>query len=274
MVLVRRLLLLFTAALLLAAVGVAQAGPKDRQRVDPAAAARGQHLFATACVDCHGAQGRGTAKGADLMVSDVLLHDTNGSTLAPFLKKGHPVESGPPSTSFTAEQITDLSNFLHQEFYATLGRQPGNPPPNIVVGNAARGEAFFNGAGKCAGCHATEAGQSSPATDLAGIATRYTPYDLQQRFIFPNGFHRGAPPPPPVTVTITPAGGASVTGQLVHMDDFNVTYRDAAGQEHTVARAAGMSVTTKNPLAAHIALLKTITDTQMHDVVAYLETLK
>jgi hypothetical protein len=77
-----------------------------------------------------------------------------------------------------------------------------------------------------------------------------------------------------VTVTITPAAGASVSGQLVHMDDFNVTYKDAAGQEHTVARAAGMSVTTKNPLAAHIALLKTITDTQMHDVVAYLETLK
>jgi len=111
--------------------------------------------------------------------------------------------------------------------------------------------------------------------NLAGIAHRDSPYQLQQTFIFPGGFHRGAPPPPPVTESIAPASGPSVvSGVLVHMDDFSVTYKDAAGQPHTVSRTPGMTVTTKNPLAAHIALLRTTTDRQMHDVVAYLETLQ
>jgi mono/diheme cytochrome c family protein len=265
-----RISLTCAAGLLLAAMAstaVAQAGPLNKPKVDPVSAANGQPLYATACAECHGPGARGTNKGADLMVSSVLLHDRYGSELGPFLLKGHPVAGGAASTTFSKAQILDLSNFLYQKFYETLSRRPPNPPPNIVVGNAAAGKAFFNGAGGCAGCH-------SITGDLAGIAKRDRAYQLQQSFVFPGGFHRGAPPPPPVTVAIAPASGPSVSGVLVHMDDFNVIYKDSAGQEHTVARAPGMTVTTKNPLAAHIALLKTITDRQIHDVVAYLETLQ
>ena len=276
-----RISLICAAGLLLAAMAStagAQAGPLNKQKVDPVSAANGRTLYATACAECHGADARGTNKGADLMVSSVLLHDRYGSVLGPFLLKGHPVASGGASTTtFSRAQILDLSNYLYQQFYATLSRRPPNPPPNIVVGNAAAGKAFFNGAGQCASCHSIDGGQAGSGRaggDLAGIAHRDSPYQLQQTFIFPGGFHRGAPPPPPVTVSIAPPSGPSVSGVLVHMDDFNVIYRDSAGQEHTIARAPGMTVTTKNPLAAHIALLKTITDRQMHDVVAYLETLQ
>ena len=73
---------------------------------------------------------------------------------------------------------------------------------------------------------------------------------------------------------MTPANGEAVTGVLLQMDDFNVSLRDSSGAYQTFKRGPGVKVVKDDPLAAHHALLETITDKDMHDVVAYLETLK
>ena len=77
-----------------------------------------------------------------------------------------------------------------------------------------------------------------------------------------------------IIVTVTPPSGAAISGVLVQMDDFNVSLRDAAGAYRSFKRTPDLTVVKTDPLAAHIALLDTITDKQLHDVVAYLETLK
>jgi mono/diheme cytochrome c family protein len=137
----------------------------------------------------------------------------------------------------------------------------------VLVGDAKAGEAYFNGAGKCSTCHGAE-------NSLAGIANRYSPVDLQQRLLFPRtGRGRGGAARA-VTVTVKPASGESVSGVLVEMDDFNVLLRDPSGAYHSFKRGPGLTVEKTDPLAAHVALLDTITDKQLHDVVAYLETLK
>jgi len=123
---------------------------------------------------------------------------------------------------------------------------------------------------------------STPTGNLAGIGTRYTPVNIQQRFLFPPGPGRGGrgpaapagPSPTAVTVTVTPAGGPAVSGVLVQLDDFTVALRDASGAYRSFRRSPSLKVEKTIPLAAHIALLETITDKQIHDVVAYLETLK
>ena len=146
----------------------------------------------------------------------------------------------------------------------------------MLVGDAKAGAEFFNGAGKCATCHAAA---SAP---IAGIGSRLEPIDIQQRFLFPGpqggrgrGARAGGPPPTSsVKVTVTTASGETVNGTLVAMDDFNVTLRDASGAYRTIHRGPSVKVVKDDPLAAHHALLDTITDKQIHDVVAYLETLK
>ena len=149
---------------------------------------------------------------------------------------------------------------------------------DILVGDAKAGEAYFNGAGGCATCH------TATTRSLAGIGTRIaTPVDLQQRMLFPGGAGgrgrgapaAGAPAPNPnaITVTVTPASGPAISGVLVEQSDFYVTLRDAEGGLRVVPRA-GAKVVITNPLQAHIDLLDRITDKQIHDVVAYLETMK
>jgi mono/diheme cytochrome c family protein len=130
----------------------------------------------------------------------------------------------------------------------------------VLTGDAKQGAAYFSGAGKCTSCH-------SPSGDLAGIGRKYDPPTLQQRFLFPQRTR-------PVTVTVTPPSGSPVTGSLVRMDDFNVALRDPSGQYRSWTRARDLKIEKNDPYAGHTELLDKYTDKDIHNVVAYLETLK
>jgi mono/diheme cytochrome c family protein len=258
---------------------LAGAGPADKPPVDAGAADRGRTVYGAECVSCHGPQARGTQNGSNLVRSLVVLRDRYGTQIGPLLKKGHKeMMSGRSSTTLTDAQIVDLANFLRQRVNDSLRGSPIFQVQNVLTGDARAGAAFFNGEGKCSTCH-------SPTGNLAGIGSRLEPVDIQQRFLFPGsgrgGRGRGAgatpsatPSTTAVTVTLTPPSGQAISGTLMQMDDFTVTLRDASGQVQTITRTPELKVVKTNPLAAHRALLDTITDKNMHDVVAYLETLK
>jgi cytochrome c oxidase cbb3-type subunit III len=260
--------------------------------VDQAAQDRGRALWASHCIDCHGSQARGSDTGPNIIRTKVVNFDRSaavaGSVLGPFLKAGHPTQSKKPSASFTDDEVVGLANFLRQRVNDTMRGSPLFTVGDIVVGDPKAGQAYFNGAGGCAACH------NATARNLAGVATRIPePVDLQQRMLFPGGGGRGrgrgAPPAAPagggraaapaadrnaITVTITPASGATMSGVLVEESDFYITLRDSDGTVRVVRRTPGLKVTKTNPLQAHIDLLDRVSDKQIHDLVAYLETLK
>ena len=265
--------------------------------VDQAAHDRGRALWASHCIDCHGSQARGSDTGPNIIRTKVVNFDRSavqtGSVLGPFLKAGHPTQSKKPSASFTDEEVVGLANFLRQRVNDTMRGSPLFTVGDIVIGDAKAGEAYFNGEGACATCH------NATARNLAGISTRIPePVDLQQRMLFPMGGGRGrgrggrgAPPAGggdpvaaaqaqaaadrnAVKVTIGPASGTPMSGVLVEETDFYVTLRESDGTVRVVRRAPGLKITKTNPMQAHIDLLDRISDKQIHDLVAYLETLK
>jgi cytochrome c oxidase cbb3-type subunit 3 len=247
--------------------------------VDAAAHERGRSLWASHCVDCHGAQARGTEKGPNIIRTKTVNFDRSspqaGSVLGPFLKAGHPTQSGKPA-SFTNDEVIALATFLRQRVTDTMRWSTLFVPGNILVGDSRAGEAYFNGEGGCSTCH------NATTRSLQGIASRLdTPVDLQQRMLFPGpgrgGRGAGAAggnTSNRTTVTITPPSGPAVSGVLVEESEFYITLRDADGTIRAVRRTPGMRVAKNNPLQAHIDLLDRITDKQIHDLVAYLETLK
>jgi len=253
-------------------------GPNDKHIVDPAAETRGRTVYIAECVTCHGAKARGSrddapdiSRGPDLVRSVVVLHDRYGSVIAPFLAKGHPMQSGKTSSSLSQPQVQDLSHFLHAMVEETLRGGPYSAPVNVLTGDATAGQSFFNGAGRCASCH-------SPTGDLAHIAAKYDPVTLQQKLVFPRtvtGARGGrAAVSKAVIVTVTPPSGAPVSGTLVHLDDFNVALRDEAGGYLSFKRTPDLKVEKKDPYATHVDLLNVYTDQNIHDVLAYLETMK
>jgi cytochrome c oxidase cbb3-type subunit III len=246
----------FFLGALAGSVLLGQAGPTERQKVDPAASRRGRQLYTQYCINCHGALAKGTADGPDLIRSPLVLRDRLGNEIGPALKRlaGHRAD-------LSSAQVVDLTHFLKEQVEATAKDRNADEPPNVLTGNAEAGRVYFNGAGGCAKCH-------SATGDLAGIGRRFKDaVDLQQRFLFPRATK-------PVRVKVTPADGPVVTGQLVRVDDFNVSLKDGTGEYREFVRGANVEVEIDDPLARHHELLDAYTDQDIHNVVRYLESLK
>jgi mono/diheme cytochrome c family protein len=257
-----------SALVLFASAAGLWAQPAAIPRYDQAAVERGKAAFRAACGFCHGANARGGESGPDLIRSPLVLDDEGGKELGEFLRAGRP-GSGMPAFSLPQEQVVDIATFLHQEITSAAFRSTYKIL-DILVGDAGSGEAYFNGAGGCRNCH-------SPSGDLKGIGARYEAVALQGRIVMPrNGRGIGLRAQGPmVRATVTLASGESFTGDLVRITDFDVTIRDASRVTRTFARRGETpKVEVRDPLQAHIDLLGKYRDKDIHDLTAYLVTLK
>jgi cytochrome c oxidase cbb3-type subunit III len=230
---------------------------------DPAAVERGKKIFIGNCAFCHGTTAQGGDTGPDLVRSELALDDERGDKIGPVIEQGRPGK-GMPAFHLPEDQIQDIAAFLRSRQQAAIDRNAYSIL-NVVTGDREKGREFFNGAGRCRSCH-------SPTGDLAGIAKKYDPVTLQSRMLYPRSRQNESQLRPQVTVTV--ASGQSFSGTLEFVDDFNVGLRDASGEYHGFARDARVKVEIRDPLAAHADLLKKYTDADMHNVLAYLETLK
>jgi cytochrome c oxidase cbb3-type subunit III len=259
------------AALAVAATLSAQPPPE----FDPAAVERGQQLLGAECGFCHGANARGGSSGPDLTRSALVQTDEGGRQLGVFLRAGRP-DRGMPAFNFTDAQLGDLATFLHAAIRANANRKAYRIL-DVLVGDPKAGEAFFNGAGRCATCH-------SPQRDLRGVGAKYDPPSLQNRMVLPRGAVTppGTPPEPPhmdrnaLKATVTTAAGETATGAIVRLTEFDVVVYDAAsGQTRSWLRNGDTpTVVVTDPLQGHVDLLSKWTDTDMHNVTAYLASLK
>jgi mono/diheme cytochrome c family protein len=250
------------------------AAPPAQAAADAAAVDRGERLLVAECGFCHGANARGGSGGPDLLRATVVLNDENGKELGEFLKVGRP-DKGMPKFDLSQAQVADLAAFLHARIETAVNRG-AYKILDILTGDPKAGEAYFNGAGGCSACH-------SPTGDLKGIGSKYDPVALQGRIVMPprgrGGPGRGGPTEPgkgAITVTVTPLNGAPVTGLLVRLTDFDVTLRDASGQTQSWLRLRDdvPKVMITDPLKAHLDMVTRWTDQDMHNMTAYLATLK
>ena len=233
---------------------------------DAKAAAAGEKLFAPTCAFCHGANARG-AEGPDLLRSPIVLDDDQGELIGPVIHNGRPGKGMPAFPSFTDEQLRDVAEYLHLQVELAANRGTYKVL-DVVTGNAKAGEAFFNGPGKCNTCH-------SATGDLAHIGSKLAPPDLQQAFLYPGarGYREGGIRSAS-RVTVTLPDGRTITGTLKHLDDFNVSLYDAAGNYHSFALGNGVKAELEDKLVFHRQMLDKYTNTEMHDLTAYLVTLK
>lgn len=230
---------------------------------DPAAVERGQKIFVANCGFCHGTTAQGGDGGPDLVRSELALDDEHGDKIGPVIEQGRP-SKGMPAFHLPADQIQDIAAFLRSRQQAAIDRN-AYAIQNVVTGSREKGREYFNGAGHCNTCH-------SPNGDLAGIGKKYDPVALQSRFLYPRLRSGDTEHQPQVTVSL--ASGQSFSGTLEYIDDFDVALRDASGDYHSFSRDARVRVQVRDPLAAHADLLKKYTDADMHNLLAYLVSLK
>lgn len=248
----------------------------QRPPAAPEVIARGKAVFGANCVPCHGADLRGgQLNGPNLLRSQLVLADKNGEQMAPVIQNGRP-ERGMPAFPLPAEDVDAVVEFIHSQTAASPGQgappRGEVPPPNIVVGDAEAGRAYF--AAKCSTCHSADG-------DLRGIATRVSdPKALQNLWVSGGAAARGRgrgddASRPAVTATITPRGGPAVRGRVLFVDDFEIKIVQEDGALRTFERKGDSPrVEIVDPLQGHKELLSALTDKDMRNVTAYLVTLK
>ncbi len=248
---------------------------------------RGKTLFSIHCSGCHGPDLRGD-EGPNLLRSQLVLDDQHGELIRP-LVLGSRADAGMPVINIPDNDVTAVAEFIHS--VAAAGGRQGRPPAgaasvlNILVGDAAAGKAYFNA--KCSGCHSAD-------RDLEGIASRIPDPRTLQNFWVSGGGGGGrggggggggrggggrggvaaGSRAKPVTVTVTTPAGEKFEGELSRLDEFDVTLlRD--GVQRTFRRDGDTpKVEVHDPLEPHRNLLTVYTDKDIHNVTAYLVTLK
>ena len=222
---------------------------------DKAAATRGAPLFGENCGACHGKDARG-AIGPSLITSDLVLADEHGQQLAAFLKKGRPEKGMPAFPTLPDQQMIDITEFLHLQV-ENVANRGSYKMLNILVGNAPKGKTYVEA--HCMSCHTAET--------FAHLASKFrSPEQLQRNWIWPARHGK-------MTAKVRTSEG-TISGWLKQISDFRITLVDGSGEAHTIDRGPGVDVQINDQLAGHQEIVMTLTNDDMHNVTAYLETLK
>jgi cytochrome c oxidase cbb3-type subunit 3 len=228
----------------------------------------GQALFAGQCSFCHGRDAAGGEGGPDLTASELVAQDVHGDKIGPVVRNGR-LDKGMPAFAPSDEQLATIVAFIHdRKAKAKEGRRRTVDVADLQTGSAEAGKRYFNGTGGCTKCH-------SATGDLAGIAGKFQGLELLRRMLYPEERRAtgstGQMQIPTATVTLP--SGQTVTGKLAYRDEFTISLVDASGWYRSWPASQVKSAVT-NPLESHAELLRKYTDEDMHNVLAYLQTLR
>lgn len=193
--------------------------------------------------------------------------DVNGNEIGPVVRSGR-IDKGMPPFNLSDADLAAVVAFIHEQktrMESHAGRRRSVQAEDLQTGNAEEGKQYFNGAGGCAKCH-------SPSGDLAGVASRLRGLALLERMLYPWG-RRAGPSSSPATVNVTLPSGESVTGKLAYRDEFVIGLVDSSGWYHSWFKSS-VKFKINNPLEAHGEQLEKYTEEEMHNVLAYLQTLR
>ncbi|MDW5267310.1 MULTISPECIES: cytochrome c [Acidobacteriaceae] len=220
----------------------------------------GKSLFQQNCAFCHGRDAMGGETGPDLTRSKLVLADVKGDKISEVVRDGRP-EKKMPAFNFSSQEVLSLASYIHsQETKAASmkGGRRGVDVADLQTGNAAMGKTYFNGAGTCAKCH-------SATGDLAGIAKRFEGLQLEMRMLYPREAKSH--------VDVTLPSGAKLAGTLVYQDEFVIGMRDESGIYHSW-KTRNVKFHVDSPVDAHVDLFSKYTDDDIHNLMAYLQTLR
>jgi mono/diheme cytochrome c family protein len=218
----------------------------------------GHHLFQRNCAFCHGRDAAGGETGPDLTRSKLVLSDVDGTKVTDVVRNGRP-EKKMPAFNFSNEEIHSLIAFIHHQATSSKsGGRRGVDVSDLQTGNVEAGKQYFNGAGGCTKCH-------SAAGDLAGVASRFEGLQLEEQMLYPRNAKDH--------VTVTLANGQTMTGLLAYRDEFTIGLRESDGVYHSwpVSR---IRYRVDSPEDAHVELFSKYTDDDIHNLMAYLQTLR
>ena len=230
----------------------------DTDTYPPELVKNGQDIFGQNCGFCHGKDAGGGESGPDLTRSQLVSQDVKGNKIGDVVRNGRP-EKGMPRFNLPEMDMAAIVAFIHDQKTKAerkKGGRRGVDVSDLQTGNLEEGKKYF--AANCASCH-------SATGDLKGVASRFQGLRLEQRFLYPRDATGN--------VTVTLPSGKQVTGKLAYQDEFVIGLKDSYGWYQSWP-VSSVKFTIDNPAEAHHTLLTKYSDDDIHNLMAFLQTLK
>jgi uncharacterized protein len=232
------------------------------QSYPPEQARAGQAIFSAQCGFCHGRDAMGGETGPDLTRAALVAADVRGDQVGPLVRNGR-VDKGMPAFAFGDADLAAIVAFIHDQktkAESLTGGRRAVDVADLQTGDAEAGKKYFDRT--CSTCH-------SSSGDLGAIAKRLEGLALLQRMLYPTGEKAASR----AKVTVTRPSGEVVAGSLAYRDEFTIALTDPSGA-YRAFPTSQVKFTVDDPLQAHAGQLGTYTDDDMHNVLAYLQTLR
>jgi putative heme-binding domain-containing protein len=221
----------------------------------------GARLYQSSCAGCHGPNGD-MVPGIELQRGQ-FRRATNDSEIMRIIQSGIPGTTMPPS-SFSDTQAGSIVAYLR-----TASPASGRAGVSVARGDATRGQAVFDGKGRCGTCHRINGSGPRLAPDLSEIGTIRPAAELREKLLDPNTAIR----PGNRYIEAVMKSGTKVTGRLLNQDTFTIQLLDS--NEHLVslsrADVRDLVFVKTSPMPSY---RETLSSDELGDVVAYLVTLK
>lgn len=182
----------------------------------PKSVEAGSRLFVESCSDCHGIDGRGSARGSDLRMG-LVVNRGSDEEVAQTIRHGVP-NSSMPAFALPEDEIRHLVAFI---------RSLSTKAAKLSVhGNPDSGKQIFFGKASCSSCHMIRGRGGLLGPDLSNLGAEHTLAEIRRSVLSPNSTGRIQYR----AVTVITQKGEKISGTLRNRDSFSLQLMDTRGE--------------------------------------------
>lgn len=219
--------------------------------------APGGRTFNATCAGCHGLDGRGSDKGADIAAS-AKVRRLSDSQVSSIISNGIPGTGMPPFHTLSAQQISLLVGYLR----ILEGKLDARTPP----GDRTRGKEIFFGKGECSTCHMLSGEGGFLGPDLSAYGSSMSAKAIRDEIVRPDriegaGYRSAA---------ITTRDGDRMEGVVRNEDNFSLQLQTKDGSFHFFQKTELRSVEPFGHSVMPTDYRQRLSPDELKDLVSYL----
>jgi len=228
-------------------------------RTEQTPSAAGRSTFNASCSACHGLDGRGSDKAANIATSARVL-DLSDTQLASIISRGILGTGMPAFADLTEKQVRGVVIYLR----SLQGKGSTVSPP----GDATHGREIFFGKGNCSNCHtvAGEGGFLGP--DLTSYAVTSSTQVIREEILR----SPRVPSPGYRSGVLTTANGDQLEGLIRNEDNFSMQLQTTDGSFHLVTKSEQQHLEYSNFSQMPSNYRDQLNDRELDDLVSFLMT--
>lgn len=241
---------------------------------DPKIATLGEYQFRLNCAFCHGLGARGGGRGPDL--TRAKRHGSADAEIFHNIHDGIAGTAMPAATNggigvgMSDEEIWQVITYIR----SVEVKAPAQPP-----GNAEHGKQLFHGALGCSTCHMMQGKGGRLGPDLTSVGTSRSTEYLVESLRNPSrrlaqGIFEAMKefPQEYVSVSVVTAEETKLSGVVLNEDQFTLQMLDTREQLHLFEKDKLRSLEKRRESAMPAYDPKMLSDKDLQDLVAYLQT--